>query len=193
VKRALLVLFVTGCMPHMSAGYDTTTKLSGPLSNMVSQPAAAARQDVATVAPVVEQKSYSFSVGGGNRRFGIDTSLHLHDVNGQSFDLPTATGVAPESPRYLLTTLSLDFRLGLLLLPHLDTSAHFGPATGVVIDRTDGTHAYADGFRVGGTASVWWGHLATFVDVYQTTMVFTSGPAEGTSRMTGFTVGIALR
>ena len=180
-------------MPHMSAGYDTTTKLSGPLANMVSQPASAARQDAATVAPVVEQKSYSFSIGGGNRRFGIDTALHLHDVTGQTFDLPTAAGVAPESPRYLLTTLSLDFKVGLLLLPHFDASGHFGPAGGFVIDRTDGSHAYADGFRFGATASLWWGHLATFVDVYQTTMVFTTGPAQGTSRMNGFTVGIALR
>lgn len=193
VKRALLGLAAAGCMPHMSAGYDTTTHLSGPLSNMVTQPAAAARQDPATVDPVVQQRSYSFAAGGGNRRFGIEAGVHLHDVNSQSFDLPTVQGVSPSSPRYLLTTLSLDMKIGIVLLPHFDAGVHLGPAGGLVIDRTDASHAYADGLRFGAMASLWWGHVAGFVDLFETEMVFTSGPAEGTSTLTGFTVGIALR
>jgi hypothetical protein len=193
VKRALLVLAATGCTPHFAAGYDTTSNIAGPLRNMVTQPAATARQDPSTVAPVAEHRSYAFSIGGGNRHVSVSTGLQLHDINSATFSLPTIQGVDPLSPRYLLSTLSVDCNIGVLLLPHFDAGFHVGPAAGIVIDRTDGSYSTAKGMRFGATAAVWWGKVAAFADLYETDMAFTGGPAKGTSTLTGVTVGVALR
>ena len=191
--RAALLVLAAGCTPQLAAGYDTSSNIAGPLRNMVTQPAATARQDPSTVAPVAEHRSYAFTLGGGNRHFSIASGVQLHDVNGASFALPSLQGVDPLSPRYLLTTVSVECNVGLLLLPHFDAAFHVGPAGGIVIDRTDGSYATAKGMRFGAMASLWFGKVAAFADLYETDMAFAGGPAKGTSTLTGVTVGVALR
>jgi hypothetical protein len=189
----LVALAAAGCTPYLSAGLDTNTSLRGPVKNMVTQPAASARQE--TAPPLSDTRSYSFAVGGAfGPRMGIELGAHLHDVNGASFSLPTSPmGVDPLSPRYLISSASLDVRYRWLNLKHLTSDIHLGPATSVLVDRGMGDYQVGNGFRGGATVGLRFGKLSAFVDVYETEMVFNDGDAKGVSGLTGVTFGILVR
>ena len=187
----LAALLLGACRPQLAAGYGTTSHVTGPLANLVTQPTAAARQDPATVAPVAEQKSYSFWIGGGTRTASIDFGAHLHDVNSQSFALPSLTDTT--SPRYLLASVSLDLRVQVPITKYAAIGGHLGPTGGALLDRTDGTHQWSDGVRFGAMASANLGPATVFADLYESELVFMGGPANGVSKLTGLLVGVALR
>jgi hypothetical protein len=187
------VLFLlAACHPQIAVGTSTTSHVSGPLAGLVTQPTAAARQDPATVAPVTaERRSYSFWLGTGNRLASIDLGIHLHDVDGESFSVPSTTDTS--SARYLLATASVDARFQVPVTRYFAIGGHLGPAAGALVDRTGGANSWGQGFRIGGVASVRMGAVAVFADLYETEMVFLTGPATGASKLTGLTFGIALR
>lgn len=192
---ALLVLGLVGCTPYMSAGYDAHSSIKGPLGNMVTQPAATARNESANVAPVEDTHSYSFAVGGGGKRIGLELGTHLHDVKGASFSLPSVSdmGVDPTSPRYLFATTSIDFRFRWILSRFFVSDMHIGPAGGFVLDRGTADYELGKGFRVGLTVAARLGILNAFADLYTTDMSFSEGPAKGISSLTGLTLGFSLR
>ena len=191
--KSLCALALVGCVPSVSAGYDTYTHLSGPVANMVNEPAATARQE--TAPPVADTRSYSLAFGGafGKSRMGIEVGAHLHEVNGASFSLPDATGVDPTSPRYLLATTSIDVRFRWLNLRYLVADVHLGPAGGVLVDRGLIDAQLGQGFRFGAMVAGKLGPLQAFADLYETEMVFNDGAAKGVSKLAGLTVGLALR
>jgi len=192
--KSLCALALVGCVPSVSAGYDTYTNLRGPVANMVNQPAATARQE--TAPPVADTRSYSLAFGGsfGKSRMGIEVGTHLHEVNGASFSLPESIdGVDPTSPRYLLATTSIDVRFRWLDLRYLVAEVHLGPAGGVLVDRGLIDAQLGQGFRFGATIAGKLGPLQTFADLYETEMVFNDGAAKGVSKLAGLTVGLALR
>lgn len=195
-SSAVLVVFglaLVGCTPYMSAGYDAHSSIKGPIANMVTQPAATARDESGTAAPVEDTRSYSFAIGGGGKRLGLEVGAHLHDVKGASFSLPGAMGVDPTSPRYLFATTSVDFRFRWILSRFFVSDMHIGPAGGFVLDRGTSAHELGKGFRVGVTVAAKLGVLNAFADIYTTDMSFAEGPAKGISSLTGLTLGFALR
>jgi len=190
----LVAVMAVGCTPYASAGYDTRASLRGPIKNMVTMPAASARMENAP--PVENTRSYSFAVGAGfGQRIGIELGGHLHDVNGDSFSLPSVeyAGVDPNSPRYLFASTSLDLRYRWLALKYLTSDVHLGPAAGMLVDRGMLDLQVGNGFRFGVTLGVKLGMVSAFADVYETEMVFADGDAKGVSGLTGVTFGILVR
>lgn len=195
MKLVAVVALLAGCAPTLAAGYDAHSHLSGPIANMVTQPAASAREDGPSAPPVDDTRSYSFALGAGfsGGRFGIELGTHLHDVNGASFSLPSAMGVDPTSPRYLLATTSLDVRIRWLSFHHVVSELHAGPAAGMLVDRAMIGKQFGNGYRFGAMVGGQLGPLNVFADVYETDMAFDAGEAKGMSTLTGITLGVALR
>ena len=194
-RWSVVLLALVGCTPYMSAGYDAHSSIKGPIANMVTQPAATARDASGTVAPVEDTRSYSFAVGGGGKRIGFELGTHLHDVKGASFSLPSVSdmGVDPTSPRYLFATTSIDFRFRWILSRFFVSDLHIGPAGGLIVDRGTASHELGKGYRVGLTVGARLGVVNAFADLYTTDMSFDEGPAKGISSLTGLTLGFALR
>jgi hypothetical protein len=194
MRLVALVVFIVGCTPYVSAGYDTTASLRGPIKNMVTMPAATARQE--TAPPIENTRSYSFAFGAAfGERVGIEVGGHLHDVNADSFSLPSAAnmGVDPQSPRYLLASTSLDLRYRWLASRYLTSELHVGPAAGILVDRGIFDYHVGDGVRFGATVGIRLGKVSAFADFYETDMVFADGDAKGVSNLTGITLGILVR
>ena len=195
MKLVVLVAFAAvGCTPYVSAGYDTNSSLRGPIKNMVTMPAASARQEDA---PAVENtRSYSFAAGAAfGDRMGVELGVHMHDIKGASFSLPTVEymGVDPNSPRYLLSSASLDVRYRPIAFRHLVGDVHLGPAAGMLVDRGMAAYQIGNGFRFGATVGLRYGKLTAFADIYETEMVFNDGDAKGVSGLTGVTFGLLVR
>lgn len=173
---AAAVLLLGACHPQLAAAYETSSHISGPINNMV---APVARQPAAAdAAPAESPRSFSFWLGGGSRYASIDAGLHLHDIDSQ---------VA------MLATGSVDIRITVPFHNHVAFGGHLGPAVGAVVDRTSGEHAFGEGVRFGGLVSANVGSFGVFADLYETEMVFLSGSGQGTSKLTGLLVGVALR
>ena len=190
----VIVLAAIGCTPYVSAGYDTNSSLRGPIKNMVTMPAATARQE--TAPPVANTHSYSFAFGAAfGPRMGIELGTHLHDVNSASFSMPSIEnlGVDPHSPRYLLGSTSLDVRYRWLALKHFTSDLHVGPSAGLLLDRGMADYQVGQGFRFGATVGIKLGKVSAFADVYEQEMVFNDGDAKGVSGLTGVTFGILVR
>ena len=93
----------------------------------------------------------------------------------------------------MLATTSVDLRFTIPIVNHFAFGGHVGPAAGAVLDRTTGDHAFGEGVRFGALVSANVGPVGVFADLYETEMVFLSGAAQGTSKLTGLIVGVALR
>jgi len=141
--------------------------------------------------PATDGGSYEVAVGGRIKTFSIQLGVQAHDVSQASFSMPNPQ--APTGPRYVAGTASLDFGCDLLHWKHFAVNLHAGPALGGILDRmTGGTYA-AQGMRAGGELSASLGPLTAFVDASETYVAFGDGPAQGTSKLTGVTIGLALR
>ena len=184
-------LALAGCMPTLSAGIDSHTTMSGPIKNLVTQPMATARSESAP--PVEDTRSYSFAAGIKLHRFGVEFGLHLHDVKGASFSVPSPSAYDPTAPRYLITTGSVDFRVRWLQLKHFASDLHAGPAGGFLIDKGTAGTDFGQGFRLGAATAMVLGPLNAFADFYLLDMVYLDGPAKGGTKMTGVTFGFAFR
>ena len=181
---------LAGCTPTLSAGVNTNTTLRGPIKNLVTEPVATARSE--TAPPVDDTRSYSFAAGTKMHRFGIEFGLHLHDVKGASFAMPTSEW-DPTAPRYLITTGSVDFRVRWLELAHFASDLHVGPAGGLLVDRGTGGTDFGQGFRLGAAVATKVGPVNAFADFYILDMIYLDGPAKGSTMMSGLTLGFAFR
>jgi hypothetical protein len=182
---------LAACTPTLSAGIDTNTTLSGPIKNLVTEPVATARLE--TAPPVENTRSYSFAAGTKmHRLFAVEFGLHLHDVKGASFAMPS-TDWDPTAPRYLITTGSLDFRIRWLKFRHFASDLHAGPAGGLLVDRGTGGSQLGQGFRLGAAVAATLGPLDAFADFYLMDMLYVDGPAKGGTKMSGLTLGFAFR
>lgn len=190
VKLLAVTAVLTGCVPTLSAGYDASSSVKGPIRGLLNQPVATARGENAP--PVENTRSYAFAAGLRSRVLGIEAGVQLYDVKGASFSVPTEYD--PTSPRFLITTASLDVRARVLKTKYFATDMHIGPAGGFLVDRGAGATQVGQGFRVGIGFAATLGPLNTFADLYVIDMAFRGdGPAAGTSSMTGLTLGVALR
>jgi hypothetical protein len=170
----LVALVLPACNPTLTAGYDATSVVRGPLANVVST-----RPDAG---------NYAFGIGGGARNFTIELGVEPR----ASAEAQPAPAFEP-APRYLTTMASLDMRWTLMRFHALSLNLHAGPAVGVLDERTSGAMQLGEGFRTGGGIVLALGHVNAFVDLYRSGLVFSDGPAAGTSILTGVTVGVGLR
>ncbi|MBV8756505.1 MAG: hypothetical protein JO257_04495 [Deltaproteobacteria bacterium] len=176
LKLYVICLVMAACHPQLAAGYETTSHVSGPVTNIVTPIARA--PITATDTPAPPPKSFSVWLGGGSRYASIDAGLHMHDI---------------DSRVSMLATASIDLRITIPFYNHFAIGGHLGPAAGAVVDRTSGDHAFGEGVRFGGLVSVNAGSFGVFADVYETEMLFVGGSAQGVSKLTGLLVGVALR
>ncbi len=180
--RAVLLtalLGAAGCYPTVTAGYDTTSTVRGPLAPFVST-----RPDA---------RNYAFGVGGGARDFTLEVGVQPRaaaDALVSPAAQPSARGTAP---RYLISSGSLDLRWTAIRYHMLSANLHIGPAVGGMVDRARGDFAFAQGFRSGTGVALSWRRITAFVDYYYGALAFSDGPAAGTSHMSGITVGVGIR
>ena len=164
-----LPLVLVACTPSLSVGYETHTRLSGPMATMM----------------VDDTRSVSADVGGNfSKRVGLTLGARVHDTN---FSVDLA------APRYMFASTSLDVRYRPLVLKHLIGELHVGPSGGVMVDQGMLDYQLGQGFRYGVLVAGKVGPVAAFADLSQTKIVFEDGAAKGVSTLTGLTVGLSLR
>jgi hypothetical protein len=161
-----LPLALVACTPSLSVGYETHTRLSGPMATMM----------------VDDTRSVSADVGGNfNKRVGLTLGARVHDTNFSAV------------PRYMFASTSIDVRYRPLVLKHLIGELHVGPAGGVMFDSGMLDYDIGQGVRYGVMIAAKLGPVAAYADLYQTKLVFEDGAAKGVSTLTGLTVGLSLR
>lgn len=181
LRAVLLTALLTagGCSPTVTAGYDTTTTVRGPLAPFIS-----ARPDA---------RNYAFGVGGGARDFTIEIGVQPRAAADALISPAAQPSAGGTTPRYLISSGSLDLRWTPLRYRMLSANLHVGPAIGGMVDRTSGDVSVAQGFRSGTGVALSWKRMTAFVDYYYGALIFADGPAAGTSHMSGITVGVGIR
>lgn len=137
VRVVVLALLVTGCRPYISAGYDASAHVNGPLAGMMQG----------------STPSYSVAVGGGARDFTVQLAAQKRDAGPQE--------VAPSSSLDLAWTW-LRFRhvstnvhaggAGMLLVDRMTGEHAFGEGFryGAALDlQASIVHVIVDYYRVG--------------------------------------------
>jgi hypothetical protein len=188
----LLLVVLAACHPYLSGGVEMGSHASGPLAGMMSAPVASARTDSTVAAAPTTPHTYSLALGFGGRDFGFEAGLHANQVSGESLMMPSGSDSYLASPRYLATTASLDFRWTWLRVRGLSTYIHFGPTTGCVLDKSDGSTTWGEGVRYGAGIAYELPVVRLFVDASRTDLSLSTGPGAGMSSMQGVLLGLAL-
>lgn len=183
--QALVMLTVlTSC--HLRAGFDAAGRTTGPLQAVMSQATVSRTTGVVNL-PTDNGHNYDLEAGFGNATITCNGVLAVHDVTSSSFT-PGAGSLA--------ATLGANVRWSVLRWHGLTPSLAAGPVRTMLLDRTTGDRTWGNGVRF--AAGAYWhpkllGPLAIYGDVYREVIVFSDGPANGTSRIDGVTVGLALQ
>ena len=180
----LLAALATGCGAYITGGIDSTSKVSGGLA----QPMKATRtSDGSAPSATATGKTYTLGLGWGTDVLGIGFAIAGHDVDRSTFSFTDTS-----APRYATATASLDVQWSPVRWKMLSTFVHAGPSYGALIDRTTGGYDTGKGVRFGGGLAVRLSVVTAFVDLYEMQLMFSSGPAQGMSQITGATVGIGF-
>jgi hypothetical protein len=180
-RFALAVGVLTGC--HLQAGFDAKPRINGPLQTLMTQ-STVSRSDGVTNLPPTGGGTYGVEAGFGNKTFTINGVLAVHDV--------TSTSFTPGAG-YLATTLGLNVRWSMLRWHGLSPVLDAGPARMMLLDRTSGERAWGNGVRAGAGLQYQLGPIALCADFYHEVIVFGGGAAEGTSKLDGVMLGVALQ
>jgi hypothetical protein len=196
-RMLALVALTTGCGAYITAGVDSSYKVSGGLAQPMKQTvmadarvaklASAAGIDTSSTAEPAPGKTYTFGIGWGISQFQIGLGIQAHDVASSTFNFGDAM-----SPLYATATASLDVTWTPLRWHMFSTFVHVGPTMGVLVDRATGGYDTGKGLRFGGGVAISLSAVTAFVDLYQTELEFASGPAQGMSEITGATIGIGI-
>ena len=181
MRFAVVLGALGGC--HLQAGFDAASRVNGPLQSMMSQ-ATVTRSDGVTNLPPANGGNYSLEAGFGNKTFTVNGLLAVHDVTSTSFT-PGAGTIA--------ATVGADVRWSVLHWKGLSPQVAAGPARMALIDRTTGERTWGNGLRAAAGVQYRVGPVAICGDFYHEVMVFGGGPAQGTSKLDGFTLGLALQ
>ena len=201
MRWAVVLAFVVACHPYVSGGYEMSSKLAGPIANVMAQPVVSARNttssltDGQTVLDTTQAPARTYSVAFGTaaaRDFHIELGVHAHDISSDSLEMSPSSSAYLASPRYLTGTASLDFQWFFLRTHHVSTYIHVGPAAGAVFDKSDGSRSFGQAVRFGGGIQVDLPIIRVFLDASQTELMMTSGPAAGVNELAGITLGVGL-
>jgi len=180
-RLALLAVVVTGC--HLQAGFDAGSRINGPLHALMSQ-STVSRTDGVTNLPPTGGGTYAVEAGFGNKTFTLNGLLAVHDV--------TSTSFTPGAG-YLATTLGVNVRWAVLRWKGLSPVLAAGPARMMLLDRTTGDRTWGNGVRAAVGLQYHLGPIALCADAYHEVVVFGSGAAEGSSKLDGIMLGLALQ
>ncbi len=196
-RIALLAALTTGCGAYMTAGIDSSYKVSGGLAQpmkqtvtadaRVAKAAAAAGIATSSTAQPTAGNTYSLGIGWGVRDFSIGIGLQAHDVDKSTFSFSDT-----RSPLYATGTGSIDVTWTPLRWRMLSTFIHAGPTVGVLVDRATGSYDLGKGVKFGAGIAISLSVATAFIDLYQTELGFSQGPAQGMSELTGATIGIGF-
>jgi len=184
---SVVVVVLAGCHPYLAVGYDAHTTKRGPLADAMVQPIARSTSAPAAALPEPDSKTYSGSLGGGTKNVVVAGTLLLHDVSSGSWANPESG-----TPHYVTATGAVDVSWSWLRWKLLSTALHGGPARTLLVDRTTGGTSWANGVRYGASAAVSLAIVTLYADLHRELVQFSDGPAEGTSSITGLTLGVAF-
>jgi hypothetical protein len=180
MRLAVLLAMLTGC--HLGVGVDAASRVNGPLHTLMSQ-STVSRSDGVTNLPADDRGSYTVEAGFGTSTLTINGTLAVHEV--------TSTSFTPGAG-YLATTLGANARWAVTRWHGLSPTLAAGPARMLLLDRTTGEQTWGNGVRAAAGVQYKLGSIAVYGDLYHELVMFGGGPAEGTTKLDGFTVGLAL-
>jgi len=167
----------------LQAGFDAASRVNGPLQALMSQ-STVSRSDGVTNLPPANGGSYTLEAGFGTKTLTVNSVVAVHDV--------TSTSFTPGAG-YLATTLGADVRWSVLRWRGLAPMIAAGPARMVLVDRTTGDRTWGNGIRASAGVQYRLGPIAIYGDYYHEVMAFSGGVAQGTSKLSGITLGLALQ
>jgi hypothetical protein len=118
----------------------------------------------------------------------MSIGLRVHANNISSSTLEPLAG-----PKYMSGAASLDMRFALISYKGIALMSLLAPSYTALVDTTNGSSTYGEGIRYGGSLQLSAGPVSVFADAYQEALMFLDGPATGTSRRTGITIGLAFQ
>ena len=177
----ILLVAITGC--HLRAGFDAASRATGPLYSVMSR-STVSRQDGVLNLPPANGRNYSLEAGFGNRTFTFDGLLAVHDVASTSFT-PGAG--------FLAATVGASVRWSILRWKGLTPSFAAGPVRMMLLDRTTAERTWGNGLRFGAGAQYQLGPIAVYGHFYREVVMFEGGAAQGTTKLDGVTIGVALQ
>lgn len=183
MRRLLLVVLVVlgGC--HLRAGFDATSRSSGPLQTVMTRSTVSRGSGVVNLPPA-NGKNYSLEAGFGNRALTFNGVIAVHDVTSTSFTPGTG---------FLATTLGANVRWSMFRWKGLSPSLAAGPARVLLLDRASGERTWGNGVRFGAGAQYRLGPIAIYGDLYREAVAFGGGAAQGTTMLDGITIGLELQ
>ncbi|MEO7094328.1 MAG: hypothetical protein ABI175_13820 [Polyangiales bacterium] len=188
--RAVLVLaaLVLGaCHPKLSAGYDASAHVRGPLANLSTIPRIAGfTGDTEGTTPAPEGRTVNAGLAFGDRNFQFGIGLRANNIAKSTLDV--ANG-----PQYLSAAASLDFRYTWVHIKNFSTNLVLAPTRTVLVDSANKSYSWGNGLRYGAGMMFQVSVFGLYADLYQEKIVFGEGPAFGDSTRTGVSLGLSFQ
>ena len=183
----LAALVATGCHPRLSAGYDATAHVRGPLANLQSIPRIAAITGDPNAAPAApEGRTINVGLGFGDKVFQIGLGVRANNIAKSTLDV--ANG-----PQFLSAAASLEMRYSWIRIKNFSMNTMLAPTRTLLVDSAAGQYSWGNGIRYGVGVLVKLGSFGVFADGYQEKIIFGEGPAYGNSTRTGLSLGLAFQ
>ncbi len=180
-------LALSACHPKLSAGYDASAHVRGPLANLSTIPRIAGfTGDLEGATPAPEGRTANLGLAFGDRNFQIGIGVRANNIAKSTLDV--ANG-----PQFLSAAASLDFRYSWVHIGPFSTNIVLAPTRTVLVDSANATYSWGNGLRYGTGMMVKLSVFGLYADLYQEKIVFGEGPAFGNSTRTGVSVGLAFQ
>ena len=187
MTRALvLVLLFAACHPRLSAGYDTSAHVRGPLASLQSIPRVAAFSGIEGTTPAAEGRTVNAGLSFGDRVFQLGIGLRANNIAKSTLDVTNG-------PQYVSAAASLDFRYTWVRIKNFSTNVVFAPTRTLLVDSSNASYTWGSGVRYGAGVVLALSAFGVYADAYQEKIVFGEGPAYGNSTRTGLSVGLAFQ
>jgi hypothetical protein len=189
LRAAVLLTMLAACHPYVLGGYDVGSTTSGPMSSMMGESVASARQlpgTVAAASPTTPAHTYSLAFGFGSKDFGAEIGVHEFGASTSMFD------TADASQRYVTTTGSVDLRWTPIRWKYFSGYVHAGPSVGAIVDKGAHDTTWGQGIRYGGGVMVSFPVVLIYMDASRTALQMSDGDAKGFNQLGGITLGIGI-
>jgi len=176
MRFLLIVLWLSACHPRLAMGVDPVGTVRGPMSSVMSpKPDPTALTTEPT--PADRPSAFTLSVGGGARDLTVAIAVH--------------GGLG--TPEYTMLTGAIDLRWTLARWRGLSAGINVSPTRTLLVARDYSELEVGSGVRGGGgiayTRKAW----SVYADYYRGIVGFGSGPAEGTTTLSGLVLGVAFQ
>lgn len=183
----VVALALAACHPKLSAGYDASAHVRGPLANLSSIPRIAGfTGETEGTNPAPEGRTANLGLAFGDRNFQVGIGMRANNIAKSTLDV--ANG-----PQYLSAAASLDFRYSWIHIGPVSTNLVLAPTRTLLVDSANGSYSWGSGLRYGSGVLVKASVFGIYADVYQEKIYFSEGPAFGGSTRTGVSVGLAFQ